>query len=65
MDNASNTKDCRHGAHPDYEMAFADLERRAARGEMSLAQVRHEVWALRERYTGGQPVALQRGGRFW
>lgn len=64
MDNASSTQDCRHGAHPDYEMAFADLERRAARGEMSLSQVRHEVWALRERYTGGQPVALQRSSRF-
>jgi hypothetical protein len=64
MDNASNTKDCRHAAHPAYAMAFADLERRAARGELSLSQVRREVWALRERYTAGQPVALQGSGRF-
>lgn len=35
---------------------MADLERRAARGEVTLAQARHEIFALRERYTAGMPL---------
>jgi hypothetical protein len=44
--------------NPEYLSAFADLERRAARGEVTLAQARSEIHALRQRYTGGMPVAL-------
>lgn len=51
-----NTCGCCDGPHPDYEKAMADLERRAARGEVTLAQARHEIFALRERYTDGQPL---------
>ncbi|MDZ5459733.1 hypothetical protein [Azohydromonas lata] len=46
--------------HPEYESAFAELERRAARGEFTLAQWRHEVHALRQRCTAGRPVPLWR-----
>jgi hypothetical protein len=47
-----------HPAPAEYVNAFADLERRAAAGEITLAQARREVHALRQRYTGGWPVAL-------
>ncbi|WP_157271430.1 hypothetical protein [Azohydromonas aeria] len=45
--------------HPlaEYIEAFDELERRAARGQLTLAQLRREVHALRERFTGGQAVA--------
>lgn len=46
--------------HTEYEAAFAELERRAARGEFTLAQWRHEVHSLRQRRTGGRPVPLWR-----
>ncbi|WP_157272225.1 hypothetical protein [Azohydromonas aeria] len=45
-------------SYPEYATAFADLERRAARGEFTLAQWRHEVHTLRQRCTGGRPIAL-------
>jgi hypothetical protein len=45
-------------AHPEYARAFAELERLAARGQLTLAQLRRDVHALRERFTGGRPVAL-------
>lgn len=44
--------------HPEYARAFAELERLAMRGQLTLAQLRREVRALRERFTGGRPVAL-------
>jgi hypothetical protein len=46
--------------HTEYESAFAELERRAARGEFTLAQWRHEVHLLRQRCTAGRPVSLWR-----
>lgn len=48
------------GGPSEYESAFAELERRAARGEFTLAQWRHEVHALRQRCTAGRPVPLWR-----
>ena len=49
----------RHASVPaEYATAFAELERLAARGQLTLAQLRRDVHALRERFTGGQPVAL-------
>lgn len=33
----------------DYVTAMTDIERRAFRGELTLAQLRHEIHALRER----------------
>lgn len=62
MDTLCTITDPRDSGHPEYETAFTELERRAARGEFTLAQWRHEVHALRERYTGGRPVTLGRTG---
>lgn len=39
-----------HGPPVEYEAAMADIERRALRGELTLAQARHEVFAVRERF---------------
>ena len=39
-----------------YELAMADLERRAAHGEVSLGQARQEIFALRDRYKVVFPV---------
>jgi hypothetical protein len=60
MDTSLTTKRGSDGIHPEYETAFTELERRAARGEFTLAQWRHEVHALRQHCTGGRPVALLR-----
>jgi hypothetical protein len=43
---------------PEYLLAFDDLERRAARGQLTLTQLRREVHALRKRFTHGWPIAL-------
>jgi hypothetical protein len=60
MDTFSASTGHLDSGHPEYETAFAELERRAARGEFTLAQLRHEVHALRQRYTAGRAVALCR-----
>lgn len=60
MDTTSISSGCHGGHPPEYELALADLERRAARGEVTLAQARHEIFALRERYTAGVPRPLYR-----
>jgi hypothetical protein len=60
MDTLQTSTGCCSGPHPEYEQAMADLERRAARGEVTLAQARHEIFALRERYTAGVPLAQYR-----
>jgi hypothetical protein len=41
----------------EYLSAMADLEKRAFRGELSLRQVRHEIFALRERF-GAEPALV-------
>lgn len=38
------------GPPAEYEAAMADIEQRAARGEITIAQVRREIFALRERF---------------
>lgn len=58
MDMLSTSTAHFDGGHPEYETAFAELERRAARGEFTLAQWRQEVHTLRQRYTAGRPVPL-------
>jgi hypothetical protein len=58
MNMFSTTASHPDNGHPEYEAAFSDLERRAARGEFTLAQWRHEVHTLRQRYTAGRPVSL-------
>jgi hypothetical protein len=63
METTPISTGCHGGPHPEYERALADLERRAARGEVTLAQARHEIFALRERYTDGQALAWCRCGQ--
>jgi hypothetical protein len=58
MDHQCATPGYDSPMNPEYVKAFDDLERRAARGQLTLAQLRCEVHALRERYTGGWPVAV-------
>lgn len=41
---------------PEYEAAMADLEERAARGELTLAQAKREIFALRDRFAAGPEV---------
>jgi hypothetical protein len=58
MDTLATTAGQPNTGHPEYETAFTELERRAARGEFTLAQWGHEVHSLRQRCTAGRPVAL-------
>ena len=46
------------GVPVEYQRAFDDLERRAALGQVTLAQARQEIFELREKYSSGLPVAL-------
>jgi hypothetical protein len=39
---------------------MAELERRAARGELSLAQARREIFELRERFAAGSIAVVMR-----
>jgi hypothetical protein len=50
----------------EYKVAMTDLERRAARGEVSLAQARREIFELRERFAaGGAAVVMQWATRLY
>jgi hypothetical protein len=42
-----------------YLAAMADVEARAARGELTLAQAKGEIFALRERFCAGPAVVMQ------
>jgi hypothetical protein len=57
MDNNSLSRSPVEGPPAEYLSAMADLERRAFRGELSLRQVRHEIFALRERF-GAEPALV-------
>ena len=46
------------GVPVEYQRAFDDLERRAALGQVTLAQARQEIFELREKYSSGLPVTL-------
>ena len=39
----------KNGPPPEYETTMADLERRAALGQLTLGQARREIFELRER----------------
>jgi hypothetical protein len=43
----------------DYEAAMADIEERAARGALSITQVKQEIFALRERFAVDAGVVTQ------
>jgi len=57
MDNNSLSRPPAEAPPAEYLSAMADLERRAFRGELSLRQVRHEIFALRERF-GAEPALV-------
>ena len=57
MDNSSLSCSPAEGPPAEYLLVMADLERRAFRGELSLRQVRHEIFALRERF-GAEPALV-------
>lgn len=43
----------------EYAAAMADVERRALAGELTLVQVRQEIFALRERFGAGIALVMQ------
>lgn len=49
----------RNGPPPEYETAMAELERRAALGELTLGQARTEIFELRERLALDAAVLTQ------
>lgn len=57
MDNNSLSRSSAEAPPAEYLCAMADLEKRALRGELSLRQVRHEIFALRERF-GAEPALV-------
>jgi hypothetical protein len=44
---------------PEYEAAMADIEQRATRGELTLAQARHEIFELRNRFAADAGDVMQ------
>lgn len=59
MDSNSLSRPPAKAPPAEYPSAMADLERRASRGEMSLRQVRHEIFALRERFGAELALVMQ------
>lgn len=47
------------GPPAEYLSAMADIEERAGRGELSLAQAKREIFALRERFNAEASVVAQ------
>ena len=60
MNNSATSITTIDQAPQEYETAMADLEQRAARGELSLAQARQEIFRLRERFAAGGIAAVMR-----
>lgn len=53
------TKDRNNSPPPEYEAAMSDLEERAARGELTMAQARRAIFELRDRFCAGPEVQRQ------
>lgn len=47
------------GPPPEYEAALAELEERAARGELTMAEARRAIFVLRERFAVGPAAVLR------
>jgi hypothetical protein len=60
MTNNASSISAVDSAPSEYVKAMAELERRAARGELSLAQARREIFELRERFAAGSIAAVMR-----
>lgn len=51
------------GPPAEYLSAMADIEERAGRGELSLAQAKREIFALRERFNAEASLVTQWAAR--
>lgn len=51
------------GPPAEYVSAMADIEERAVRGELSLAQAKREIFALRERFNAEASLVTQWAAR--
>jgi hypothetical protein len=60
MNNDASLIRTADSAPHEYVIAMAELERRAARGELSLAQARREIFELRERFAAGSVAVVMR-----
>ena len=47
------------GPPAEYEAAIADIEQRAAHGELTLAQAKREIFELRERFAANAGVVAR------
>jgi hypothetical protein len=47
------------GPPPEYEAAIEDIERRALAGQLTLAQAKQEIFALRKRFAPGPGEVAQ------
>ncbi|WP_029000441.1 hypothetical protein [Azohydromonas australica] len=60
MTNDASSIGTADSAPQAYVTAMTELERRAARGELSLAQAKHEIFELRERFAAGSIAVVMR-----
>jgi hypothetical protein len=60
MNNDVSSITTADSAPQEYVTAMAELERRAARGELSLAQARREILELREQFAAGSIAVVMR-----
>jgi hypothetical protein len=47
------------GPPEQYQAAMADIEERAARGELTIAEVKREIFALRERFAVSPDMVMR------
>jgi hypothetical protein len=59
MSTQVNKTTMTNGPPPEYEAAMAEIEERAARGEMTIAEVKREIFALRARFAAGPEMVMQ------
>jgi hypothetical protein len=59
MENTSMFRSSFGALPTEYLSGMADLEQRAYRGELTLRQVRHEIFALRERFGVNAALVMQ------
>jgi hypothetical protein len=59
MENTSMFRSSTEGPPAEYLSAMAELERRAYRGELTLRQARHEIFALRKRFGAEATLVMQ------
>ena len=63
MSTQVNKTTMTNGPPPEYEAAMAEIEERATRGELTISEVKREIFALRERFAAGPEVVTQWAAR--